>query len=242
MVTLPVPEGSLGLAHFGMFLALCRWVNWPPTIAEWVTSGHWPSANPKWAEMGRMIDARTARGEKAWTGAFMVRGEQKSHGHHWAHWGKGRYVAEIVVQREMTCAAHPLRDALRTHTREAVAAVLQECYGWGPFMAGQVVDDWSWTPLLKDATDHDTWAPQGPGSVRGLNRITGRPLTSTWGREEFLDALQLLRTDMLSELGGAFADLTLMDVQNCCCELDKYLRVQNGEGRPRSYYRPEAAY
>lgn len=242
VVSLPVPEGSLGLPQLGMFLALCRWVNWPPTIKEWIFRGQWPSQRPDWTAMGDVVDRICDNGEQAWTGAFMVRGEQKSHGHAWAHWGKGRYVADIVVRREMTLAAHQLRDALRTNTRQAVATVLQGCYGWGPFMAGQVVDDWSWTPLLKDATDHYTWAPQGPGSLRGLNRLTGKPLGAKWDGQAFLDELQELRRDAVSEMGHEYDDLTLMDLQNCACELDKTERVRLGQGRPRSYYRPETAY
>lgn len=240
--TLPVPEGGMGLLHLGMFLALCRWVNWPPTIALLLKEGLWPHARPNWEHMGVAIDQRKASGEKTWTGAYMVRAERALDQHDFVAWGKGAYVSRIVVRREMTLAAQDLRVALRANTRQAVHAVLQRCYGWGSFMAGQVVDDWTWTPLLEKATDHFTWAPQGPGSVRGLNRLVGRPLTHRWGESEFLELLWQLRKDILRELGPAYEDLTLMDVQNCLCELDKYLRVKNGEGRPRSYYRPETAY
>lgn len=242
VVSLPVPVGSLGLPQLGMFLALCRWVNWPPTIKEWLFRGQWPSQRPDWTAMGDVVDRICDNGEQAWTGAFMVRGEQKSHGHAWAHWGKGRYVADIVVRREMTLAAHQLRDALRVNTRQAVATVLQNCYGWGPFMAGQVVDDWTWTPLLKDATDHYTWAPQGPGSLRGLNRLHGLPLSAKWEDEKYLHALRQLREEVISELGTSFSDITLHDISNGLCETDKYERVRLGEGRPRSYYKPETAY
>ena len=240
--TLPVPEGSQGLAQLGMFLALCRWVNWPPTILELLTQKWWPAARPNWARMGQAIDARKKVGEKTWTGAYMVRAERPMDGHEFIAWGKGSYVARIVVEREMTLAAHQLRDALRDNTRQAVAAVLANCYGWGPFMAGQVVDDWAWTPLLSGATDHYTWAPQGPGSLRGLNRLKDRPLGAKWDGQAFLDELQELRRDAVSETGPAYDDLTLMDIQNCLCEFDKYERVRLGEGRPRSYYKPETAY
>jgi hypothetical protein len=54
--------------------------------------------------------------------------------------------------------------------------------------------------------------------------------------------LQAIREGVLSDLGSDFADLTLMDIQNCLCEFDKYERVRLGEGRPRSYYKPETAY
>jgi hypothetical protein len=123
-----------------------------------------------------------------------------------------------------------------------VAEVLRKCLGWGTFMAGQVVDDWAWTPLLRDATDHYTWAPQGPGSRRGLNRILHDSIGGTFTESEWGESLMALRAAVLEQLGSQYADLTLMDVQNCLCEFDKYERVRLGEGRPRSLYKPETAY
>lgn len=224
------------------FLALCRWVNWPPTIQEIMHNGLWPMDSPDWEAIGRAIDARTRRGEKAWTGAFMVRGEQKSHGHPWARWGKGQYVAQIVVERELSQADDAITAALATNTRQAVALVLARGYGWGSFMAGQVVDDWTWTTYLQDATDHYTWAPLGPGSVRGLNRVMRRRLCEKIAQDEFVGELEKLRNAVIARLGGEYSDLTLMDIQNCLCEYDKYERVRLGEGRPRAHYRTEVAY
>ena len=242
VIALPTPEGSLGLLYMGMFLALCRWNNWPPTIQEILDTKLWPTVYPQWHEMGKLIDARRARKEKAWTGSYICRAERAIDGHDFGDWGKGAYVTRIVIQREMNLAAQDLRVALRTNTRQAVATVLQRCYGWGSFMAGQVVDDWSWTPLLKDATDHYTWAPQGPGSIRGLNRLNGLLLTHRWKDDDYLAELRELRSEVLEELGPKYADLSLHNLSNCLCEVDKFLRVKNGEGRPRSLYRPETAY
>ena len=241
-MTLPVPAGSFGLAQAGMFIALCRWVNWPPTIQALINAELWPTQRPDWRAMGDLIDQRTASGVKAWTGAYMVRGEQKSHGHAWAHWGKGRYVAEIVVKREMLDKANELRAALRENTRWAVHKVLADCYGWGPFMAGQVADDWTWTSLLRDPKDDYTWAPQGPGSIRGLNRLKERPIGKAWEEEEYLVTLREVRHQVIQELGEPFADLTLHDLSNVMCEFDKYERVRLGEGRPRSLYKPETRF
>jgi hypothetical protein len=113
---------------------------------------------------------------------------------------------------------------------------------FGVFMAGQCVDDWTWTPLLNKATDIYTWAPQGPGSVRGFNRIMDRPLKTKIPMEEWLFQLKAWRQLIIDRLGPSFEDLTLMDCQSVLCETDKFLRVKYGEGRPRSKYRPETAY
>lgn len=239
-----VIAGNEGDVTLLAFLALCRFVNWPPTIQEILSARLWPSADRRmdWGAMGDVIDSRTKRGEKAWTGAFMVRGEQKSHGHPWAFWGKGRYIAKIVVERELTRSADRIYEAIETGTRGAVASVLSRQYAWGAFMAGQVVDDWTWTPALRDANDHYVWAPQGPGSIRGLNRVLGRGLGGKFSEVEWVEQLQELREATIFRLGGQYNDLTLMDIQNCLCEFDKYERVRLGEGRPRSSYRPETAY
>jgi hypothetical protein len=108
-------------------------------------------------------------------------------------------------------------------------------------MAGQVVADLTYTPLLRGAYDLLTWAPQGPGSRRGFNRLLGRPLKAKIPEAEWSERLQGWREQVAeaTELGDS---LNLMDLQNCLCETDKYLRVKNGEGRPRSRYKPETAY
>lgn len=241
VLSIRVPDGSLGLAQLGMFLALCRWVNWPPTIQELIDRKFWPSQLPDWRGMGEAIDARMKRKEQTWTGAYMIRAESNPE-QPWYKLGKGVYIADIVVRREMTNAAHRLKQALRDNTREAVHAVLQSCYGWGSFMAGQVVDDWSWTPLLHTAKDHFTWAPQGPGSVRGFNRLYGEPFDAKIEEEFWIQSLRALRDDLVARLGNDYEDVTLMDLQNCLCEFDKYERVRLGQGRPRNIYRPETAY
>jgi hypothetical protein len=56
-------------------LAIARWVNWPPTLQELITEGAWPIGEPNWLRMAAMVDARMARDEKAWTGAYMIRGD-----------------------------------------------------------------------------------------------------------------------------------------------------------------------
>ena len=109
-------------------------------------------------------------------------------------------------------------------------------------MAGQIVDDWSWTPLLSDASDTNLWAPQGPGSVRGFNRLKGLPLKTRHKEEEWCQQLQIWRKGIIDVLGSEYESMDLMSCQNTLCELDKYLRTKNGEGRPRSKYRSETAF
>ena len=112
----------------------------------------------------------------------------------------------------------------------------------GPFMAYEVVTDLRHTYVLDEATDIMTWANAGPGAMRGLNRLTGRPLdfshrSHDWNKEmQELYAIVVdrlpphitMRNDRLYEL---------RDIEGGLCEFDKYSRILKGEGRTRSIYK-----
>lgn len=223
-------------SHLGPWLALARFVNWPPTLRMLLDNGINPGKPISWGLAGKLLDLRCEQGVKTWTGAYMVRAERQADGK------KGRYVCEIALQRCFESKAEALGIALAEQRREVVHGVLQSAYGWGSFMAGQVVDDWTWTYLLRDATDHFTWAPQGPGSLRGLNWLKGRQMTGKVDKVEWQQDLQRLRACVISEMGNEYHDLTLMDIQNMLCEHSKYVRVKDGGSPPRSLYKPEMQY
>ena len=110
--------------------------------------------------------------------------------------------------------------------------------GWGPFMAGQIVADLRHTRYLSDAPDVGRWAPLGPGSTKGLNRLAGRPLKQLISQQQGLDEMLQLQDIVNANTASCVPPIELHDIQNCLCETDKYLRVKNGEGKPRSLYVP----
>ena len=141
----------------------------------------------------------------------------------------------------MANEAAKVRSAVAENRVESVVRELTKFYGWNTFLAGQVAADLTYYPQeLGLAEDLYEWAPMGPGSSRGLNRLLGRPLNKSWEQSEFNAALRNIRIDISEHVG--LEDLTLHDVQNCMCELDKMWRVLSGEGAPRSIYVPERAY
>ena len=106
--------------------------------------------------------------------------------------------------------------------------------GLGSFMAGQVVADLKYVdPVLEKAEDWMTFAPLGPGSIRGLNRFFGRlkekPLKQEQGLRELLEVQKRLEVEH-----GIF--LPVHDIQNCMCESDKMIRLMRNEGKVRSKY------
>lgn len=222
---------------FIKWVALTRWVNWPPTLKlimdrDWLSWEHIDLD-----EIGDFIDELATR-RKAWTGAYMVRApsEKESQGR-----GKARFIAEFVVGG-LDAVQEEIWQAIGSKSAEATWQVISEVPYYGSFMAGQIVADLTYTLLLEDAHDLLTWAPMGPGSCRGFNRLMNRPLKARVEQAEWLERLQEWREAVAEAVGFVGSELTLMDIQNCLCEYDKYARAMNGEGRPRSTYRPETAY
>lgn len=238
VLSLQATAQPAALASFLMFTAFCRWVNWPPTIKAILEAGLWTD-NPDWTAIGQKVDAIQRTGVKAWTGAYMVRAKPGD-----SNRGKGQFVAEDVIEKSLTPVLYPLMTCMNSTLlgREQAWKVLNGCLNWGSFMAGQVVADWGYTPLLASAPDTYTWAPVGPGSKRGFNRVMNRPLKQKIDSVEWQERLMEWRIELAGLLGPGYEDLTLHDIQNCLCETDKYLRVKNGEGRPRARYSPETRF
>ena len=146
---------------------------------------------------------------------------------------------EYVVQRVLV----PLwadRKVLRPRTDDTLrtfGARLQQYQGLGGFLAGQVTSDVKFVEPLKGATDWWMYATSGPGSRRGLNRVLERPVDAPWREEEWLAQLNLLQTkiDPLARAAG-IPRISASDLQNCCCEADKWWRARLGQGRPKQLY------
>lgn len=202
--------------NFVPAIILGRTINWPDTL-DYIGFPHVWSRRYVHACLENLL----AKGNKVWTGAYMITAGPT--GVSKAEWVTGNADAYFKD------ADRFLKD--RTGwTLEEVWRALQKYPCVGPFIAGQIVADLKYTPILGYAKDWNNWAPVGPGSRRGLNRLHDRhlkfPLTQNAGLSEML----LVR----AELGRS--DLCLHDIQNCLCEFDKYMRVKNNEGRPRATY------
>lgn len=221
------------LKSFLLFAALCRWVNWPPTIQAILDAGLYPKHRIDFKKIGKLID-KLSKKDKVWTGAYMIRAPKRGG-------KKGKFVAEEVVGKCLK-GILPALTTLLTDTSpgpsyQAVWATLRKAPNYGSFMAGQIAGDLTYTPLLRSAIDLPTWAPMGPGSVRGFNRLMGfEPLRKRPTEELWLEKLAEWREIIIHATGQD--GLTALDAQNCLCELDKYLRVKNSEGRPRANYNP----
>lgn len=128
------------------------------------------------------------------------------------------------------------------------------------FTSYEIVTDLRHTHLLDRAPDIFTWANPGPGAMRGLNRIHGRPLNGKGDKQKFIDEMQVIMreahtsiqwpvniSDGLEEphyvlnnigrVGGDWPMWEMRDVEHTLCEFDKYTRTKQGEGRPRGRFK-----
>ncbi len=219
-----------GHPYLWFMLCAARQLNWPPTLAALMNSyaDVWPSS-PSFspAAMADALDNLASKNLKVFTGAYIVtapatKGVKKT-----------RFVAERTLgalwQRRESFAAVRDRNSMRSAHRW-----LTGFNGWGPFLAYQAVVDMRFCPsILASATDVHTWAAAGPGTIRGLNRLSGRSLDAPLHQEVALAEMLPIYESLEADTG---VEVDLSDVPNVMCEVDKYLRVKNGEGTPRARY------
>jgi hypothetical protein len=119
---------------------------------------------------------------------------------------------------------------------EQAFAMLQGRPGLGEFLAYQIVVDLAFTRYLRDAPDRAHWAHPGPGAIRGLNRIYGRPVDQRLHPDQALAEMRQLHAEAPKYLGAHVQPaLEVMDIQHNLCELDKMLRIRLGQGTGRRY-------
>lgn len=195
-------------------MMLGRTINWPDTL-EYIG---FPSVWDK-DEYCRKLDAYQGKGNKVYTGAYMITagptGIRKN------AWVTGN--ADYYFKNPPDLDPFSIQKSWEIIINNKYPCV-------GPFIAGQIIADLKQTMVLCEAKDWFTWAALGPGSARGLNRLHGRklsnPLTQAYGLKEMLEVKEYLGR----------GDLCLQDIQNCLCEFDKWQRVKLGQGKPRSSY------
>lgn len=123
--------------------------------------------------------------------------------------------------------AHLLEKILEASSLEKVYNLLKNCSLIGGFLAYQYAIDFNYSPYVN--FDENSFVKAGIGAIRGI-----RKCFSCFGKT-FEDAIQFVAENFheLSKRYGYdhFRSLpnhepTLIDLQNCFCETDKYLRAK----------------
>jgi hypothetical protein len=110
------------------------------------------------------------------------------------------------------------------------------------FLAAQIVRDLKQVSPLREASDWMTFVQSGPGSQRGLNRMLGwtRKADIDYRRPEaeWRELFELITAMITLRIAVDGIVLDNQSLQNCWCEIDKYLRYLSGDLRGARLYRP----
>ena len=183
-------------------ILLSRMVNWPDTLLEIGFPYEW---NP--TVYAKKIGERIKRGDKTWTGAYMITAEMDG-----------------TPKHESVCKTVDALDFPLAKTCLEVWKQLQVLPRIGSFMAAQVVADLKRTKYLGPSPDYWSFCAPGPGSMKGLNKVLGMAESTTWTQPEFQKEVNELQGHITQLLGA-------QNVQNCLCEFHKWIR-----GSSRSKY------
>lgn len=213
-----------------LWFAMCvaRLINWPETLAELPFPDRWDGRIA--AKYVKVLTERQHAKKKVFTSAYII--NQAVTGGYGV--SKAEYLSTVVFPQLWL-----LRLAIRPREGDTLAAFharLMQGYGMGSFLAAQVVADTKLvSPILLEAHDWNTWAASGPGSRRGLNALTNRPVDERLRESVWLTAVQHLqkRLNETRDKTVLLAALDAQDVQNCLCEYSKYSR---GYSRQRVNY------
>lgn len=215
--------------------AVCRFINWPPTIKHMLDKKALPCLykDLSLTEIYNAVEDYGKDHDKIWTGAYVVRGSVKK-GIKKSSWIIYDVIGNMALKHE------DIVNVIKQNKVQTFVEYVSTMYGFGTFMAGQIAADLTYMKWLKNAVDLYTWAPIGPGSTAGLNIMLGLPENNKFTQEEFNDLLMSVNAKIKDHLD--IHDLTLHDVQNCFCEYGKYAKAVAGISHPRNVYRPETAF
>jgi hypothetical protein len=211
---------------------IARIFNWPPTLDYLMKNDLIPHRVEEF-EAERMIEflqILEAGKFKIFNAAYVVYPTHKKG-------SKCENIVKYILEPTLELADE-IRCGIEWDSIETTTKALSKGYGLSTFMAGQVTADLSYIMgELINAHDLYTWAPMGPGSVKGLNRLHNRPADKKLSEEQFLSELNSARKYLI-KAEKDYHDLTLHDVQNIFCEFSKYMKVKDGLGTPKQIYKP----
>lgn len=121
-----------------------------------------------------------------------------------------------------------LDQIIHSKSLEEVYSLLRGCSFFGEFLSYQFAIDFNYSPVINFS--EDSFVKAGIGSIRGIKKCFEMD-----GKSTFEDAIRFTQDnfDTMQEQYGfsEFKNLfgrnpSLLDLQNCFCETDKYLRVK----------------
>lgn len=131
---------------------------------------------------------------------------------------------------------------MKAQSQEEVFNIIQEVRGFSTFLAYQVFVDLTYIEEFPFSENEFTVA--GPGCRRGIDMVfadrdgMSHEEAIFWMRNH-LNGLAKGRwvEEVFSDLPEGERTINVMSLENCFCEISKYLKAHYGTGRPRVKYR-----
>lgn len=152
--------------------------------------------------------------------AYMMTGSHSRYNHI-----KTKHEKWLTMVQEEIIDGHVLDEVLEAKSLEDVYNKLRKCSFLGDFLAYQYTIDLNYSPYINFS--ENSFVRAGIGAIRGIKKCF-----SSYGNcyedaivyvKEHIDELQVkYGYDKFKPLPGH--EPTLLDLQNCFCETDKYLR------------------
>lgn len=197
-------------------MALARHINWPDSLEAVGYPKRWCPDKVVMA-----LRKRRQAGQKVYTSAYLLGQARECQ-------DRPEYTVYRVLdplfqatrrERPPWCSACKLKTAVE---------YLSSFYGFGSFLAYEVVTDLRHTWYLRSAHDIMSWANIGPGARRGLNRLYGRNLRQSGTQSDLLDQLLTVMDWVVANRNAdILPTIEPRDIEHSCCEMDKYIRTQD---------------
>lgn len=131
------------------------------------------------------------------------------------------------------------------NTAQEFFEALSGVYGIGYFLAYQIFVDYTYCP--ESPWSENEFVVAGPGARRGLDLVFADKDGMTyeeclfWLRDNWLTICKWLNLpwnpdEIFTDLFPEDRHMNVMSLQNCHCEISKYIRAVNGTGHPRNKY------
>lgn len=219
-------DGDL-LFHCAMF----RLFNWPQTYdALYYGMSKW-----KFEIAMAILDKIRDEKKQIFTGAYII-----------PNGGRTDPKIQVICEALDELFEQRMDFAARIRKRPSMRRtcnILQNIPTVGPFIAYEIACDLRHTRLLHDAYDVGSWANPGPGAKRGINRLLTGKRRIAGAKPDYIalmrELLVLSKRNIRPHIVACEWPFEMREIEHSLCEFDKYMRVKNKEGRPRSKYHYE---
>lgn len=153
----------------------------------------------------------------------------------------------LTMLKEELLGEGIIDNVLKAHSLEEIYLLLRGCSFLGGFLAYQYSIDFNYSPYIN--FDENSFVVAGIGAIRGIQKCF---LSHGSSYEDAIRYTQQHFKELQAKYG--FTDFkplkghepTLLDLQNCFCETDKYLRAKMpdlliGNKRIKQKYKPQDA-